>query len=112
MGIAVLVLLCISVLAGRLGFESVRDVAGYQSGYWLIASILAGLVSFETLVYLGLRRLKYANPPGSEAELAPPEAEPPEAEPPEEEIPKPEPEQFHAQTGLEPGGGPVPDGGV
>lgn len=70
MGIAVLVLLCVSALAGRLGFESVRDVAGYQSGYWLIASILAGLVSFETLVYLGLRRLKYANPPGSEAELA------------------------------------------
>lgn len=37
--------------------------------YAFIVSTLVGLVCFETLVYFGLRRLKYANMPGAEAEL-------------------------------------------
>ena len=73
-------------------------------GLVLAASFLAGLIGFETLVYLGLRRLKYANPPGSEAELATPEAEPPESESTEGQ-----PTVLHARTGHEPGSG---DGSV
>lgn len=69
-------------------------------GFVLVALFLVGLLGFEALVYLGLRRLKYANVPGSEAELAPPEIEPPEAELPE------------VAPGGGQGGGPVPDGGI
>jgi len=41
-----------------------------------VAPLLAGLLVFETLVYIGMRKMKFANAPGSERELAPDGAEP------------------------------------
>lgn len=38
-----------------------------------LAGFFLGLLAFETLVYIGMRRLRYANPPGAERELAPTE---------------------------------------
>jgi hypothetical protein len=36
----------------------------------LVIPALVPLLAFETLVYIGMQRMKYANPPGSERELA------------------------------------------
>jgi hypothetical protein len=36
----------------------------------LVIPALVPLLVFETLVYIGMHRMKYANPPGSERELA------------------------------------------
>jgi hypothetical protein len=58
------VLVPIGVALGTLAGEMFARVG-------VVAGFLIGLLAFETLVYIGMQRMKYANPPGSERELAP-----------------------------------------
>ena len=59
-----------------LGIIAAFVLAGLFVERWMLftgaaAGFLPGLLIFETLVYIGMQKMKYANAPGSERELAP-----------------------------------------
>jgi hypothetical protein len=57
------------ILAATIGVTETIQT-GVRRLYVFSAAFLLGLLAFETLVYIGMHRMKYANPPGSERELA------------------------------------------
>jgi len=67
------------VIVGPLVFGTffiVGTIVTVSQLAWFTIPFVVALLVFETLVYIGMQRMKYANAPGSERELAP-EPEPP-----------------------------------
>ncbi len=64
------ILCSFSTLAGFLVGMHFTRIPQYALGLWVFGGFLLGLVVFETHVYFGMRRMRFANAPGSERELA------------------------------------------